>query len=335
MMVHHLAVDGVSWRILMPDLEAAWADVSQGKPVNLPAVPTSFRRWSDTLAEQARKPELVAELPRWVSELERGDALPLLRPLDPERDVVATARTVELSLPPERTAPLLSKVPAVYRATVNDVLLTALALAVADWRRRHDASGNAVLVDLESHGRDEELIGDADLSRTVGWFTNVIPVSLDPGDLDLDDALAGGPAASLALERVKGCLPESGAGFGLLRHLNPETGPKLAAPARPQIEFNYMGRFGLPEATEWSYSEEADVVDLEADPDMPVSHSLTINSATEDRASGPELSASWVWPAAVLTEESVRDLAETWFTALDGLAVRAAVLEQEQKESKS
>jgi amino acid adenylation domain-containing protein/non-ribosomal peptide synthase protein (TIGR01720 family) len=333
MMIHHLAVDGVSWRILMPDLEAAWADVSQGRPVNLPAVPTSFRRWSDTLAEQARKPERVAELPRWTSELERGDPLPLLRPLDPARDVVATARTVELVLPPERTAPLLSKVPSVYRATVNDVLLTALALAVADWRRRHSATGNAVLVDLESHGRDEELIGDADLSRTVGWFTSVIPVSLDPGDVDLDDALTGGPAASLALERVKGCLPESAAGFGLLRHLNPETGPRLAELTRPQIEFNYMGRFGLPEATEWSYAEEAAVVDLGADPGMPVSHSLTINAATEDRASGPELSASWVWPAAVLAEDSVRDLAETWFTALDGLAARAAVLEQEQKES--
>ncbi|MDT7729029.1 MAG: hypothetical protein QOI21_5605 [Actinomycetota bacterium] len=332
-MIHHLAVDGVSWRILMPDLEAAWAAVSQGRPVNLPAVPTSFRRWSKTLAEQSGKPEVVAELPRWTSELEGGDALPLLRPLDHARDVVATARTVELTLPSDRTAPLLSKVPAVFRATVNDVLLTALALAVADWRRRHFATGNAVLVDLESHGRDEELIGDADLSRTVGWFTSVIPVNLDPGELDLDDALAGGPAASLALERVKGCLPERGVGFGLLRHLNPETAPRLAALARPQIEFNYMGRFGLPEAAEWSYAEETDIVDLAGDPGMPVSHSLTINAATEDRASGPELAASWVWPQAVLTEESVRDLAETWFTALDGLAARAAVLEQEQKES--
>ncbi|MDX6315542.1 MAG: hypothetical protein QOF44_5006, partial [Streptomyces sp.] len=112
-----------------------------------------------------------------------------------------------------------------------------------------------------------------------------------------------------------------------------ETAPRLAALARPQIEFNYMGRFGLPEAAEWSYAEEADIVDLAGDPGMPVSHSLTINAATEDRASGPELAASWVWPQAVLTEESVRDLAETWFTALDGLAARAAVLEQEQKES--
>lgn len=217
--------------------------------------------------------------------------------------------------------------PAAFGAGVNDVLLTALALAVADWRG--SPSGGSVLVDLEGHGREDELAGDADLSRTVGWFTTVVPVRLDTGAVDLADALAGGPALDSALARVREQLtapPASGIGHGLLRYLNPETGPVLARLPRPQIEFNYMGRFGVPESTDWSYAPEADASDLEADPGMPLSHALTVNALTEDRPGGPELSAHWTYAPGVLPEEAVRDLAERWFRALRALVDRAETI---------
>ncbi|MEC3981387.1 non-ribosomal peptide synthase/polyketide synthase [Amycolatopsis sp. H20-H5] len=337
-LVHHLVIDGVSWRVLLPDFAAAWSAVAAGRSPELPAVDTSFRRWSAALASRA--PARSEELALWTSVLRGGDPLPLERALDHDRDVEATVRSLSLTLPAERTAPLLSGVPAAFRATVNDVLLTGLALAVAQWRRRRlgPDAGNAVLVDLEGHGREEELAPGADLSRTVGWFTSVVPVCLDPGELDLDDALAGGPSVDVALDRVRShldALPASGIGHGLLRHLDPATGAELAKFAKPQLEFNYMGRFGHPEETDWSYAPEADAVDLGADPGMPVSHSLTVNALTEDRADGPRLGAYWSWPEAVLTEESVRELAETWFTALDALSARAAELTKEKKESKS
>ncbi|MGW3819375.1 non-ribosomal peptide synthase/polyketide synthase [Streptomyces sp. NPDC005046] len=333
LLVHHLVVDGVSWRILLPDLAAAWQDVSAGRTPVLAPVDLSFRRWSHLLAERAVDPAREDELPLWTSILADAPALPVTREPDPRLDVTATSRSLSLTLPADVTAPLLGGVPSVLGATVNDVLLTALAVAVADWRGRRSAggdSGGGVLVDLEGHGREEELAGNADLSRTVGWFTSVVPVRLDPGAVDLADAFAGGPALDEALARIRehlASLPSAGVGHGLLRHLNPVTRPVLARLGAPQIEFNYMGRFGVPEATDWSYAPEDDAADLDGDPGMPLSHALTVNALTEDLPAGPELSAHWTFAPGVLPEESVQDLAETWFRALRALVIRAACLD--------
>ncbi|MHA5053720.1 amino acid adenylation domain-containing protein, partial [Streptomyces sp. SD15] len=327
LLVHHLVVDGVSWRILLPDLAAAWAAVAAGRTPDLAPVDVSFRRWSHLLAARAADPVREDELPLWRSVLADGAGLPQSRPLDPARDTVASTRHLSLTLPADRTAPLLGKVPTAFGASVNDVLLTAFALAVADWRQRGTGTGgNAVLVDLEGHGREAELASDADLSRTVGWFTSVVPVRLDLGEIDLADAFAGGPDLDLALARIRDhltALPTAGIGHGLLRHLNPRTGPELAHLDAPGIEFNYMGRFDHPEAADWSYAVEGDAADLGADPGLPMAHALTVNSLTEDHPGGPELSAHWAYADGLLTEESVRDLAQTWFRALEALVDRA------------
>lgn len=232
------------------------------------------------------------------------------------------------TLPAAVTGPLLSRVPAAFGASVNDVLLTAFALAVGDWRARTlgaERAGGPVLGDLEGHGREEELAGDADLSRTVGWFTSVVPVRLDPGASG-PDALTGGPALDAAVARIRdhlSALPTAGIGRGLLRGLNPATGPLLAELAEPQVEFNYMGRFERPAAADWSYAAEEDAADLDADVGMPMSHALTLNALTEDRPEGPELSAHRAYAAGLLTEEAVRELAETWFRALEAVVRRA------------
>ncbi|MCX4767683.1 non-ribosomal peptide synthase/polyketide synthase [Streptomyces sp. NBC_01275] len=331
-LVHHLVIDGVSWRVLLPDLAAAWEAVRDGRTPELAPVELSFARWSRLLGIRAADPVAEDELPWWTSALAEGADLPLARPLDPARDTVATTRYLSLTLPADLTGPLLSRVPAAFGATVNDVLLTAFALAVGDWRARMpgaDRPGGPVLVDLEGHGREEELAGDADLSRTVGWFTSVVPVRLDPGDADPVDAFAGGPALDAALARIRAhltALPTAGIGHGLLRHLNPATGPRLARLGEPQIEFNYMGRFDHPEAADWSYAAEGDAADLDADPGMPISHALTLNALTEDRPEGPELSAHWAYAAELLAEDAVQDLAHTWFRALEALVRRATAL---------
>uniref|UniRef100_UPI00062532BD non-ribosomal peptide synthetase n=1 Tax=Streptomyces odonnellii TaxID=1417980 RepID=UPI00062532BD len=334
LMAHHLLVDGVSWRVLLPDLAVAWRDVSEGRPAALAPVGTPFRQWANHLVELARQPEREAELPFWTGLLDGAEPLPLVRPLDPARDTAGTVRELELRLEPERTGPLLSTVPAVLGATVNDVLLTGLGLALADWlRRRGVGTGGWVLVDLEGHGREEELATDADLSRTVGWFTSVFPVRLDPGPVDLADAFAGGPAVDEALRRVRehlGALPANGVGYGMLRHLNPRTAPVLAALEAPRIEFNYLGRFDVPEATDWSYAPEEDAADIGPEPAMREGHALGINVVTEDRPGGPVLAANWSWPAAVLEEQDVRDLARTWFRALEALVARATASIEER-----
>ena len=334
-LVHHLVIDGVSWRVLLPDLATAWAAVRGGRAPELAPVELSFGRWSRLLGTRATDPATEDELPWWTSALAEGAELPLARPLDAARDTVATTRYVSLALPADVTGPLLSRAPAAFGATVNDVLLTAFALAVGDWRARElgaERAGGPVLVDVEGHGREEQLAGDADLSRTVGWFTSVVPVRLDPGEADLTDAadaFAGGPTLDAALARIREhltALPTAGIGHGLLRHLNPETGARLAQLGEPQIEFNYMGRFDRPAAADWSYAPEDDAADLDADPGQPMSHALTLNAITEDRPEGPELSAHWAYAAELLTEEQVQDLARTWFRALEAVVRRAAVL---------
>ncbi|GAA4449301.1 non-ribosomal peptide synthetase [Phytohabitans houttuyneae] len=323
LVVHHLVVDGVSWRILIPDLAAAWRD----GPAALAPVGTPFARWAGRLAERATAPDRAAELPLWTEILD--GAATFGEAVDRSRDTVATGRQVTLTLPAGVTAPLLGPVPAALGASVNDVLLAGLALAAAD------RGLGPLLVALEGHGREERVGGDdIDLSRTVGWFTSVYPVRLDLGGVDLAGAVAGGPAARAAVARIRAHLariPDSGIGYGLLRHLNPRIAAVLAARPAPAIQFNYLGRFDFPEAADWAYAPETHAVDIGADPATPMDYALTVNAHAEDRPGGPVLSATWEWPAALLTEETVRDLAEAWFRALTALARSVSSTEEEVK----
>ena len=213
--IHHLAVDGVSWRILLPDLAAAWQAIASGGEPALAPRGTSFRRWAQRLASHAQDAaRLDDELAFWSGML-RAPALALVDGgLDPARDVSGTAGQLALTLPAALTGPLLTRLPAAFHGGINDVLLAGLVVAVADWCRRHgrgkssryksgQGTGHAVLLDLEGHGR-EDIFGDVDLSRTVGWFTSLFPVRLDPGALDLEEAMAGGAALGRALKMHQG-----------------------------------------------------------------------------------------------------------------------------------
>ncbi|MCX5385392.1 amino acid adenylation domain-containing protein [Streptomyces sp. NBC_00083] len=313
LVIHHLAVDGVSWRILLPDLEAAWQG-AQPAPVA-----TSFRRWATTLSEQARTPRRVAELPLWNEQLDGASIELGTRPLDPARDVHAAAGRLRLELPTEQSAAVLGRVPDAFHAEVNEVLLTGFALALA-----HRGGGSRALVELEGHGR-EQLADGLDLSRTVGWFTSVFPVGLDVGEPDWEQVWNGTNAVGAALKRVKEtlrALPDHGIGHGLLRHLNPQTSAVLARAATPRIGFNYLGRFATGSARgDWAM--EAGAFGLTAAPGSPLRHALELVATTEDRAEGPVLVAEWTWAGGLLAEADVRGIADDWFRALTALAAHA------------
>ncbi|MEU4805237.1 amino acid adenylation domain-containing protein [Actinosynnema sp. NPDC023587] len=324
LVAHHLVVDGVSWRIIVPDL----VDAVAGRP--LQPVGTSYRRWAKVLAEHARSAARVTELPLWVAQ-SRPDQLLGSRPLDPELDTYGTARSLRLVLPTEVTAALLTTVPAAFHAEINDVLLAALAVAVADWRRKHTRPGatdSAVLVEVEGHGR-EQVVDDVDLSRTVGWFTSAFPLRLDPGELDRADLWAGGGSVGTAVKRVKEqlrALPDRGIGFGLLRYLNPQTVGALARGATPQIGFNYLGRFAAGGvAGDWTLDAGSSVVGTGVSPDMPLRHVLAVTPVTEDGPGGPNLVADWLWADGPLSDGDVADLARTWFRALEAFVGHAAL----------
>ncbi|MEV0219673.1 amino acid adenylation domain-containing protein [Streptomyces sp. NPDC050704] len=324
--VHHLAVDGVSWGILRSDLVAAWREEE------LPAPGTSFRHWARLLEREARTPARTAELPLWQGMSEALDPLLGARRPDPGQDVAGTMRHLARELPAEVTTDLLTTVPAVFHAGPDDVLLAALAAAFVRWRRHGDAHP-ALLVDIERHGR-AEIADGIDLSRTVGWFTSVVPARLDLAGVDLED-----PAHVLkSVKEQLRAVPDHGIGHGLLRHLNPETGPALAALPVPQIGFNYLGRTpgstpgstpsrtpGEPVA-DWSAAPEVlpgpgpSHLGAAHDPAMPVAHGLEITAATTGDG---RLTATWSWAPGIWSEDDVRTLADLWFEALASQAAQA------------
>ncbi|MGW0391207.1 amino acid adenylation domain-containing protein [Streptomyces sp. NPDC003042] len=322
--VHHLAVDAVSWHILLTDLYTAWESAVAGAAPRLEPVPLPLREWSRTLRAAAKAPAALGELPFWRRTLGAGGGALTDAALSPSRDVYATAGELSLTLPEDLTAPLLTTVPAAFGTRTNEVLLTGLALAVAAWRRgrREPADNTAVLVDVEGHGR-EEIAEDIDLSATVGWLTSLYPVRIDAGTGDWTPV--GDPADARLGEAVRritaqlAAVPRRGIGFGLLRHLNPDTAAELAAHPAPQIGFNYLGRQGGAGQDDWDLAPESDALPVGADPRMPMAHVIELNAAVTDSPSGPRLVAHWLWARLVLPEADLNELARLWFAALRAL----------------
>jgi amino acid adenylation domain-containing protein/non-ribosomal peptide synthase protein (TIGR01720 family) len=315
--IHHLAVDGVSWRILLPDLAAAYAAIAAGHSPALEPCPVSFCGWAERLNREALNPERAKELSFWTGMLKDAQELVPSRQLIPGRDTISSAHQIALTLPPEATAPLLNRVAGAFHARINDVLLTGLVLSILKWRRDR-GDGASVLIDMEGHGR-ESIFEGIDLSRTVGFFTTIFPVRLDPGNLDLEEAWAGGEALGRALKSIKEQLrsvPDNGIGYGLLRYLNPETASALSRLPKSQIDFNYLGRFPVAETADWMPSES---FTGGLDPEMAFHHPLQIDSMVLERAAGPELTAVWTWMPGIFSEKDVRLLADGWFHMLQAL----------------
>ncbi|WAL99399.1 non-ribosomal peptide synthetase [Streptomyces sp. Je 1-369] len=328
LVAHHLVVDGVSWRVLVPDLRAACEAVAEGRVPEVDPVGTSFRRWSQLLTAEATGEQRVAELDGWLDLL--GETQPHLarRGLDSCLDTVGTLRRQSWVVPPEQAEALLSRTPTAFHCGVDDILLAALAGAVAHWRPEAAAG---LLVDVEGHGR-EPLGGhdDVDLSRTVGWFAAAHPVRLDASGIDLAEARAGGPAAGALLKSVKEQLRAvpggDGLGYELLRHLNAETAPVLRARPAPEIGFNYMGRFTsdvrASSATgAWQLQGET-AIGGSSDPDMPLRHLLDAGAMVQDTPGGrrPQLTVTLSRPGHLVADDEAEELGRTWVELLCGVA---------------
>ncbi|MHC5853062.1 amino acid adenylation domain-containing protein [Nostoc sp.] len=231
-LIHHLAVDGVSWRILLEDLETAYQLMNQGKKVQLSAKTTSFKYWSECLQEYAQSATLQQQWDYWLRESWQKIA-PLPVDFSDGDNTVASAQNISIFLTGEQTQVLLKEVPKAYNTQINDVLLTALVQAFSQW-----TGSNSLLLALEGHGR-EEIFDNVDLSRTVGWFTSIFPVLLDFGKISH-------PVEALKLikEQLRS-IPNKGMGYGVLRYLSKDTARVESLRSLPQAEvvFNYLGQF--------------------------------------------------------------------------------------------
>ncbi|MFE7430523.1 amino acid adenylation domain-containing protein, partial [Streptomyces sp. NPDC057545] len=230
--VHHLVMDGVSWRILLDDLATAHTRISDGHPADLGPKTTSVRQWADRLAAHTRDGGFDDQRSYWEGVLDGAHTGPLPADLPDGADTVAHQRTVTVALDTDDTEALLHTVPPVYRTRIDDVLLTCLARVLRGWTGRERTA-----VDYEGHGR-EDLFEDIDLTRTVGWFTTIHPFAPYLPEAGEDDDF--GTAVKAVKEQLR-AVPDRGIGYGALRHLAPDT-PFTDHPA-PRISFNFHGRF--------------------------------------------------------------------------------------------
>ncbi|MFE7116948.1 condensation domain-containing protein, partial [Streptomyces sp. NPDC057654] len=329
-----LAVDETSWRIVLADLAAACESVTADREPALEAPRTSFRRWAARVTGADR----TAELDAWAAVIGENADPPLgRRALDPALDTGATVRRRSWDLPSADAATLVDKVPAAFHCGVREVLLVALAGAVEHWRRSTDPG---VLVDVHIDGRGDNEAAEgrtsvppapeADLSRTVGQFTGMYPVRLDLTGIDLAEARSGGPAAGAALKAVKEqvrSVPGDGLGYGLLRHLDPEAGPALAALPSPQIAFAYRGRFAASHdatgpAEAWRPATATVLADSTA-AHTPAAHLLEAAAVVRDTPDGPALTLSLSGPSGALEGAAAERLGQAWLDMLTGLAAHA------------
>ncbi|MHC8327941.1 non-ribosomal peptide synthetase [Pseudomonas sp. LB1P83] len=309
LIIHHLVVDGVSWRVLLEDLQQAYEQLASAGRVSLPAKTSAYQAWTERLAEQAQR--FDGQLAYWKHQQSRAAELPCDRPDGGLQNV--HGQKIEWRLGAELTRQLLQQAPMAYRTQVNDLLLTALARTISRWTGQPDT-----LIQLEGHGR-EDLFDDVDLTRTVGWFTSLFPVNLTSTD-DLDGSI------KTVKEQLR-AVPDKGLGYGVLRYLaDPAVGAQLAALTQPRITFNYLGQFDR------QFDEKALLVPATEpggtaqDEQAPLANWLTV----EGQVYGGELALSWGFSHEMFDAATVQRLADDYAVQLQGLIEHCCALKAPQ-----
>ena len=318
LLVHHILVDGLSWRLLLEDLTAIYRQLDAGETPKLPAKTTSFKSWSERLVEHARSGAVDDQLDFWLDDegLDRDLAFPVDFDEDARADVEASTRLHSAMLDEETTRALLQESQEAYQTRIDDLLRTALVEAFASWTGKR-----TLLVDLESHGR-EYFFEDIDLSRTVGWFTAIHRVRLDLGG-----KTEPGEAIRAIKEQLRR-IPNLGVGYGLLRYLRGgEVSENLARQPRAELLFNYLGQFnhgdGPAEASRGEDGEETGTLLVDApegigspvDPRGERPHLLQLNVWI----SGGQLRTEWNFSRHRHRRETIERLAQSFLDELTRL----------------
>jgi surfactin family lipopeptide synthetase A len=225
--IHHLVVDGVSWRIFLEDFTAAYQQAVRGEEIQLPEKTDSFKYWAAKLGESSVIKKFLKELDHW-KQIETAETGPIPQgsPIKKEDKIYKNLESVHFNLDPAETGTLLAGVHHAYGTEINDILLTGLGLAVKQW-----AHINTFLINLEGHGR-EAIAEDVNINRTIGWFTSQYPVILD---------IKSSADLSYTIKQVKETLrkiPNKGIGYGILKYAH-----LVDEKQEPKISFNYLGQF--------------------------------------------------------------------------------------------
>jgi len=292
--IHHLAVDGVSWRTLLEDLHTAYNQYNRAETLKLPPKTSSYKAWAEHLQHYLHSEQLAAELPYWQSLSE----VPLPIDIPGGTNSREYQQDITIALSADDTAALLREAPAAYNTRINDLLLAALALALTEWSGQSRA-----LIEIEGHGR-VGLFDDIDLSRSVGWFTTMHPVALSLPD---DGRRDPGAVIKAVKEQLR-LTPNEGIGYGLLREL---AGCELP---RADILFNYLGQFdqGI-DAGDFTMVNEATGSAISSR--GPRSHLIDINGAITQG----QLSLSWSFSSDCYAAETIQGVADDFINQLQQL----------------
>ncbi|MBW4556592.1 MAG: amino acid adenylation domain-containing protein [Trichormus sp. ATA11-4-KO1] len=302
--IHHLVVDGVSWRILLEDLETVYQQFNQGKKIQLPSKTTSWKYWSQCLQEYAQSTTLEQEWDYWLRESWQ-QITPLPVDFSDGENTVASTQNISIVLTVEQTQALLKKVPKAYNTQINDVLLTALVQAFYQWTGK-----NFVLLALEGHGR-EEIFAGVDLSRTVGWFTSIFPVLLD-----LRETSHPIEALKLIKEQLRG-IPNKGMGYGVLRYLS-QNNPKvelLRSLPQPEVVFNYLGQFDQTFSDSSIFKISQDAQGQTRNSLNGEAYILSIDALVIDQ----QLRINWTYSEKIHRRSTIERLAQGFLEALQTL----------------
>ena len=309
--IHHLAVDGVSWRILLSDLELLLTGLIESKHESLGVKSSSYRQWYEILKQHGTSRKLLSQLPYWEHISKTYSPLPVdINFAGPIKD--QDTRRYNLRLDATRTNQLLQEVPRVYHTEINDILLATLAATLCEWSGREQIN-----IGLEGHGR-EDISGNVDISRTVGWFTILYPLRLSvAGTID-----NGGLIKSIKEQLRK--LPGKGLGYGVLKYINQEK--SLEGPQPWDVLFNYLGQLdtvvrdskifsGVPESQGQGRSGEQEVLEK-----------LSLNSSVR----GGELTLNWTYSAKHYEEGTIEKLSDFYLSKLEQLIAHCV---EEQSET--
>ena len=304
--IHHLVVDGVSWRVLLEDLQTVYRQLSDGQAVSLPAKTSALRDWASRLQAYAGSESLREESSVWQDQLAGpAVALPTDRPQGSQRN--RDADTVSVRLDAEHTRQLLQQAPSAYRTQVNDLLLTALARVLCRWSGHPSA-----LIQLEGHGR-EALFDDIDLTRSVGWFTSAYPLRLTP--VHIEEAAGQGASIKAIKEQLRS-VPHKGLGFGVLRYLADDPIKQtMAALPSAEITFNYLGQFDQSFGSDALFHPLDEPAGTAHDPDAPLPNALSVDS----QVYGGELVLRWTFSRERHDQQTIRQLADAYLGELQSL----------------
>ena len=301
--VHHLVVDGVSWRVLLHDFEKSYRQLGTDVIAQLGRKTASFKQWAELLKEYVRSEPVRNECSYWENVLQ-SEQVQMLRDHEGQGEGMGLVDAVFVSVGESVTQALLQEVPVAHHTQINDVLLAVLGRVLSQWFQ-----AESVLVDVEGHGREEALMG-VNVSGTVGWFTSLYPVRLEhkPGE-----------GWSDTLKRTREHLreiPNHGIGFGLLRYLGEQqVVDRLRALPRPLVCFNYLGQQDQLFGEDGVFAVAEESAGTVIDPAAKRTYLLIVNAEVRQG----RLQVKWSFATNLHRRQTIEELARNFAQSLTAL----------------